>query len=67
MDNNPGNSRLDTVISKGGVMFFTVEKPQRVYSGMIVLSPVRHNYRRRAVYIKEYNYDEFKGSLGGEK
>lgn len=66
MNNNPGNTSLNTLISKGGVMFFTVEKPQRVYRGMIVLSAVKHNYRRRAVYIKEYNYDEFKGS-GGEK
>lgn len=67
MDNCPENYRLNTLISKGGVMFFTIEKPERVYSGMIILSPVKHNYRRRAVYIKEYKYNEFKGNLGGVK
>ena len=35
-------------------MFFTVEKQDTVYSGMVLLSPVEDNFRRRAVYVKQY-------------
>lgn len=46
--------RLKVLQSKGGVMFFAIEKPDRLYRGMIWLSRVREHYRRRIVCMKAY-------------
>lgn len=45
------------LVNKGGIMFFTVERMECIYSGMVILSPVKENRQRRAVYIKKYDLD----------
>lgn len=55
------------LVNKGGIMFFTVERPECIYSGMIILSPIKENRQRRAVYIKKYDLDaKDKYNRGGE-
>ena len=58
MNGNLTLERLHTLYSKGGIMFFTVEKQDTVYSGMVLLSPVEDNFRRRAVYVKQYRCND---------
>jgi hypothetical protein len=48
--------RLQVLMEKGGMMFFTIDRPMRVYRGMVALSPVKNNFRNRDVFIKEYKY-----------
>ncbi|MFH1441382.1 MAG: hypothetical protein ABIH18_05025 [Candidatus Omnitrophota bacterium] len=53
------------LVNKGGIMFFTVERPECIYSGMVILSPVKDNRQRRAVYIKKYDLDAESGCNRG--
>ncbi len=46
--------KTSALLTKGGIMFFTVERGPRVYSGMVRLTAVENGCRRRAVYITEY-------------
>jgi len=48
------NLKLKTLYAKGGLLFFTIERSTRLYRGTILLSPVKDNRQKRAVYIKEY-------------
>lgn len=52
--NTPVNSKISALQSKGGIMFFTIERHPKLYKGTIMLSPVKNQCQRRAVYIKEY-------------
>jgi len=45
--------RLSLLLEKGGMMFFSIEKPARLYRGVIVLTAVKDNHRNRDVFIKE--------------
>lgn len=54
MENYLGDPRIAALYAKGGIMFFDIERPERVFRGMVLLSPVNNEHRRRAVYIKEY-------------
>lgn len=47
-------ARLKTLESKGGVMYFLVEKPDRIYRGMVLLSPAHNHNRKRIVCMKVY-------------
>lgn len=51
MNNQPDNSKINALLAKGGVMFFTIERQVCIYKGMVILSPLRDNCQRRAVYI----------------
>jgi hypothetical protein len=52
------SQRLTKLRARGGIMFFVIERPCRLYKGTIMLSPVENCYQRRAVYIREYKYKE---------
>lgn len=54
------NQRLTKLRARGGIMFFVIERPCRLYKGTVMLSPVENCYQRRAVYIREYKYKEVK-------
>ena len=54
------SQRLEKLRARGGVMFFVIERPSRLYKGTVMLSPVENCYQRRAVYIREYKYKEVK-------
>lgn len=54
------SQRLTKLRAKGGIMFFVIERPCRLYKGTVMLSPVENCYQRRAVYIREYKYKEAK-------
>ncbi len=54
----PNNLKLRELFTKGGLMLFTIQRPQAVYKGTITLSPVADCFQRRAVYIREYQYKE---------
>jgi len=45
-----------TLQAKGGVMFFTVERSDRLYRGAVLLSPVADGQRTRIVCVKVYRY-----------
>jgi len=47
-----------TLASKGGIMFFTVEREAKVYRGAVLLSPVADGQRTRIVCMKVYRYRE---------
>lgn len=51
------DAKTSALLNKGGIMFFTVERPACVYSGMVVLTPVEEGCRRRAVYITGYKHN----------
>lgn len=51
-------ARLKTLESKGGVMYFLVEKPDRIYRGMVLLSPAHNHNRKRIVCMKVYKINE---------
>lgn len=52
----PNNLKLRELFTKGGVMLFTIHRPETIYKGTITLSPVVDCFQRRAVYIREYLY-----------
>lgn len=52
------SQRLMKLRARGGIMFFTIERPSRLYKGTVMLSPVENCYQRRAVYVREYKYKE---------
>lgn len=53
---SPDNQKFSALVTKGGIMFFTIERDLRLYQGAIMLSPVKDRERKRSVYIKEYKY-----------
>lgn len=52
------NSETATLQAKGGIMLFSVERQSRFYRGMVLLSPVANNERKRIVCMKVYRYKE---------
>jgi len=54
--------KLALLQQKGGIMVFTIVRPERVYRGIIILSPVVNNHRKKNVIIKEYKYAENGGA-----
>lgn len=52
----PENSQVATLQEKGGIMFFSVERPERVYRGAVILSKTLNSHRTRIVCMKEYKY-----------
>ena len=50
--------RLMNLRAKGGIMFFVIERQNRLYKGTIMLSPLVNSCQRRAVYVREYTYNE---------
>ena len=50
------NQKLKSLYTKGGIMLFAIERPNRLYKGTIMLSPVENCCQRRAVYVREYVY-----------
>ncbi|HAH20917.1 MAG: hypothetical protein A2Y00_05970 [Omnitrophica WOR_2 bacterium GWF2_43_52] len=56
--NIPTNNKqkLQSLYAKGGIMLFAIERPNRLYKGTIMLSPVENCCQRRAVYVREYVY-----------
>lgn len=52
------SQKLMALKSKGGIMFFTIQRQNRLYKGTIMLSPVENCCQKRAVYIREYRYKE---------
>ena len=58
MDIYPEASRLKTLQSKGGVMFFIIEKLDKLYRGMVLLSSLQNHYRKRIVCMKVYRAKE---------
>src|SRR3989339_672813 len=48
--------KLKSLYTKGGIMLFAIERPNRLYKGTIMLSPVENCCQRRAVYVREYVY-----------
>lgn len=51
-------TRVKALQSKGGAMFFVIEKPDRLYRGMVLLSPAQNHYRKRIVCMKGYRAKE---------
>jgi len=51
------DAKTSALLTKGGIMFFTVERPGCVYSGMVRLTAVENGCRRRAVYITGYKHN----------
>ena len=58
MNLNSVNPKLSALLAKGGIMLFTVERPNVVYKGSIMLSPLQDCCQKRAVHINEYRYYE---------
>ena len=56
MNINSVSPKLSTLLAKGGIMLFTVERPNVVYKGSIMLSPLQDCCQKRAVHINEYRY-----------
>jgi Cft2 family RNA processing exonuclease len=50
--------QLSALRIKGGVLFFTIQRPRQVYKGTIILSAVENCCQRRVVYIREYRYKD---------
>lgn len=42
-------------------MFFRIERPERIYKGTVLLSPVKDSCQRRVVHIREYGYRQESG------
>lgn len=57
MNNYTHNHKLTALRNKGGIMFFTIQRQDRLYKGTIMISPVENCCQRRAVYIREYRYN----------
>jgi len=55
MNDYSGNSNTDILQTKGGVMLFSVQRPEKVYRGIVFLSPVRDSHHRRVICMREYN------------
>lgn len=53
---NSANHKLSALLAKGGIMLFTVERPDIIYKGSIILSPLQGCYQKRAVHINKYRY-----------
>jgi hypothetical protein len=51
-------TRVKALQSKGGVMFFAIEKLDKLYRGMVLLLPVQNHYRKRIVCMKVYRAKE---------
>lgn len=49
---------IATLQAKGGIMFFTVERQDKVYRGAVLLSAVANGQRTRIVCMKIYRYKE---------
>lgn len=60
------DQRLETLQTKGGMMFFTIVRPSCVYRGLIVLSPVSNDRYNKDVFIKEYKFNPVLKSQGGQ-
>ena len=54
----PYYQRLLALRAKGGIMFFSIQGPNRLYKGTVMLSPIENYCQRRAVYIREYRYKD---------
>jgi hypothetical protein len=54
----PEATRLKALQSKGGIMFFTIEKLNKLYRGMVLLSPLQSHYCKRIVCMKVYRAKE---------
>jgi hypothetical protein len=52
------NDKLLTLKAKGGIMFFTIVRPTRVYRGLVIVSAERDNRCNRDVFVKEYKYTQ---------
>ncbi len=48
------NGKSEALRIKGGMMFFAIERPERLYKGTILLAPAKNDLQRRTIYIKEY-------------
>ena len=46
----PNNLKLRELFTKGGLMLFTISRPQAVYKGTITLSPVADCFQKRVVH-----------------
>lgn len=66
MLNYGGNERLLTLKAKGGIMFFTIVRPARVYRGLVIVSAERDSRANRDVFVKEYKYGQFQQTEGGQ-
>ena len=53
MDNNY-SVNLDNLRAKGGIMLFSVQRPDKLYRGIILLSPLRHNHRKKIICMREF-------------
>lgn len=51
-------ARLGLLEQKGGIMYFTIERPQYLFRGMVVLSSVRNGHRTRMLSMKAYKFKE---------
>ena len=58
MNLNSANPKFSALLTKGGIMLFTVERPNVIYKGSIMLSPLKNCCQKRAVQINEYQYYE---------
>jgi hypothetical protein len=61
------NFNVATLQAKGGVMHFIIERPERLYRGMVVLSAVKRGHRTRIVKMKEYRYKDIVPVEGGNE
>ena len=50
--------QLSALKEKGGTLFFTIQRPNQLYKGTIIISPVENHCQRRVVYIREYCYND---------
>ena len=60
----PNNLKLRELFTKGGLMLFTIHRPEAVYKGEITLLPVVDCFQKRVVHTREY-LD--KGNAGKEE
>ena len=58
MNLNSVNPKFSALLAKGGIMLFSIERPNVVYKGSIMLSPLKNCCQKRAVQINEYRYYE---------
>lgn len=50
-----------TLSSKGGIMLFTIERPDRLYKGIILLSPAKGDHHNRIICMREYRHSNLSG------
>ncbi len=68
MNINSASSKLSVLLAKGGIMLFTIERPNVLYKGSIMLSPLKDCCQKKAVHINEYRYyGENQDNQGGTK